>query len=191
MVLTAAIIIPEFNSKLLGILKIVYPFAYFYTPDMAAKFLLGVKYELKPKYWNGINYSARNSNKGCLTHIAAYKPCSLSAFYSGKWDWVGPRLFRAATVLRAAASSKNQRRGWVDLKTGRVGTTDESPRSEGKCLTLSGTRWFPLHLEDQKQNTTLECRQEEVLPTMFRARRDFYTENNKLPLLDSVITLHG
>lgn len=79
-------IILEFNSKLLGILKILSPFAYFYTPGMAAKFPLGVKYEIKPKYRNGINYSALNSNKGRITKIASCKPCLLSAFYSRKWD---------------------------------------------------------------------------------------------------------
>lgn len=56
------IIIPEFDLKFLGILKIVYPFPYFYTPKMAAKFLLEVRYELKLIYHNGINYSALNSN---------------------------------------------------------------------------------------------------------------------------------
>lgn len=57
------IIIPEFNSKLVGILKIVYCFAYFYTPNKAAKLLLGVKYELELIHRNGINYSAPYSNE--------------------------------------------------------------------------------------------------------------------------------
>lgn len=37
----------EFNSKLLRSLKIVLPIAYFCLPNMVAKFLLGMKYELE------------------------------------------------------------------------------------------------------------------------------------------------
>lgn len=64
-------IIPGSNLKFLNILKIVHPFAYFYTPNMAAKFFLGVKYELKLIYRNDINYSPLNSNESCIMKITS------------------------------------------------------------------------------------------------------------------------
>lgn len=53
----------KLNSKLPGVLKIVYPIDYFYPPNMAAKFLLEMKHELKLIYRNGINYRILNSNE--------------------------------------------------------------------------------------------------------------------------------